>query len=270
MEDFGDTREETFDELVTKHTRRELEELALKYGVENLGGTKSQLADAILEAIKKQKEQPKAAVQPRPKEAPMVEKPKLTAKPVGIGKKGVMAKSAAINSKATELHKAGTEIREEGIREMSKGVREFQSARDWMSREMSSEARKMIEDGQQRFQLGQAEFRRSLDAQIKENQEAEAKFNSGVRAIRSSQETMSREFLKAGRNIREEGYRNLQNGLDRFRSDLDAQIKENREAISRMNSGARELQGRAASFHDEIHRYLEQDLKGYIRDFYYG
>jgi len=87
MEEFGATSEETFDELVTKHTRRELEELALKYGVENLGGTKSQLADAILEAIKKQKDQPKAAVQPRPKEAPMVEKPKPTAKPVGIGKR---------------------------------------------------------------------------------------------------------------------------------------------------------------------------------------
>ena len=226
MEDFGDTREETFDELVTKHTRRELEELALKYGVENLGGTKSQLADAILEAIKKQKDQPKAAVQPRPKEAPMVEKPKPTAKPVGIGKKGVMAKSAAINSKATE-------IREQGIR---------------VSKEMQTEARKMIEDGQQRFQLGQAEFRRSLDAQMKENQEAEAKFNSGVRAIRSSQETMSRDF---------------QNGLNRFRSDLDAQIKENREAISRLNSGAREL-------HNEIQRYQEQNLKSYIRDFYYG
>jgi hypothetical protein len=81
---------------------------------------------------------------------------------------------------------------------------------------------------------------------------------------------MSRDFQKVGRNIREEGYRNLQNGLDRFRSNLDAQIKENHEAISRLNSGARELQGRAASFHNEIHRYLEQDLKGYIRDFYYG
>jgi hypothetical protein len=270
MENFGDTREETFDELVTKHTRRELEELALKYGVENLGGTKSQLADAILEAMKKQKDQPKAAMQPRPKEAPMVEKPRPAAKLAGVGKKGVMAKSAAINSKATELHKAGTEIREQGIREMNKGVREFQSASDLMSREMHSEARKMIEDGQQRFQLGQAEFRRSLNAQIKENQEAEAKFNSGAREIQSSQQKMSREFQKAGRDIRDSGYKNLQNGLDRFRSDLNSQIKENREAVSRLNSGARELQGRAASFHNEIHRYLEQDLKGYIRDFYYG
>ena len=270
MEDFGDTREETFDELVTKHTRRELEELALKYGVENLGGTKSQLADSILDAIKKQKDQPKAAMQPRTKEAPMVEKTKPAAKLAGVGKLGVMAKAAAINGKATELHKAGTGIREQGIREMNKGVKEFQSARDWMSKEMHSDARKMIEDGQRRFQLGQAEFRRSLDAQIKENQEAAAKFHSGAREIQSSQEMMSREFQKAGRNIRDEGYRNLQNGLNRFRGDLDAQIKENREAVSKLNSGARELQGRAASFQNEIHRYLEQDLKSYIRNFYYG
>ena len=47
MEDYANSKIETFDELVTKHTRRELEELALKYGIENLGGTKSQLAEFI-------------------------------------------------------------------------------------------------------------------------------------------------------------------------------------------------------------------------------
>jgi len=65
--------EETFEELITKHTRRELEEMALKVGVENLGGTKSQLAEAIVEASKKPKG-PTLKVEPfRP---PVVEKPK--------------------------------------------------------------------------------------------------------------------------------------------------------------------------------------------------
>ena len=41
MEEYTTNKVETFDELVTKHTRRDLEELALKYGLENLGGTKS-------------------------------------------------------------------------------------------------------------------------------------------------------------------------------------------------------------------------------------
>ena len=107
MEDFDATRVETFDELVTKHTRRELEELAQKLGVENLG-TKSQLAEAILEASKKQKEKelPKT-IPASPKEAPMIEKPKSAAKSVVRGTKGVMAKSAAIDSKVAVLQKAG-------------------------------------------------------------------------------------------------------------------------------------------------------------------
>jgi DNA anti-recombination protein RmuC len=248
MEDFGDTREETFDELVTKHTRRELEELALKYGVENLGGTKSQLADAILEAIKKQKDRPKAAIQASPKEAPMVEKPKPAAKLAGVGKKGVMAKAAAMNSKATELHKAGTEIREQGIREMTQGV----NAQIKENREAAA-----------KIYSGAREIQSQIDSQIKENHEAAAKIHSGAREIQSSQEKMSREFQKAGRDIRDFGYKNLQNGLNQFRSDLNFQIKENREAVSRLNSGV-------ASLQNEIHRYQEQDLKGYIRDFYYG
>jgi len=269
MEDYGSARIETFDELVTKHTRRDLEELALKYGVENLGGTKSQLADAILEASKKQKDQPKPTTQARPKEAPMVEKPK-PAIPIVRGKKGVMAKAAAIDSKTGELQRAGIEIREEGIRRMNKGVKEFQSARDKMAREMQSDVRNMHEDGQRRFELGQAEFKRSLDSQIKDNHEAVARIHSGAREIQSSQEMMSKEFLKAGRDIRESGYRNMQRGLKEFRGIVDSQIRANQEAVSRLNSGARELQGRAASFQNEIHRYQEQDLKNYVRDFYYG
>jgi hypothetical protein len=81
---------------------------------------------------------------------------------------------------------------------------------------------------------------------------------------------MSQVFQKAGRDIRESGCRNLQNGLKEFHGIVNSQIRENQEAISRLNSGAKELQGRAASFHNEILRYQEQDLKNYVRDFYYG
>jgi uncharacterized coiled-coil DUF342 family protein len=81
---------------------------------------------------------------------------------------------------------------------------------------------------------------------------------------------MSRDFQRAGKNIRDEGCRNLQNGLAKFQRNLNSQIKENNEAVSRLYSGARELQGRAASFHSEIQRYQEQGLMNYVRDFYYG
>jgi hypothetical protein len=269
MEDFDATRTETYDELVTKHTRRELEELALKLGVENLGTTKSQLADAILDANKKQRELPKS-IPVSPKEAPMVEKPKSAAKSVVRGSRGVMAKAAAIDSKTAEVQKAGREIREDGIRRMNKGVKEFHSACDWMAREMQTDGRKMMEDGRQRFELGQSEFKRSLDAQIKDNHDAVARLHSGAREIQASQEKMSRAFQKAGRDIRDSGCRNLQNGLKEFQGIVNTQVKENQKAAVRMNSGARELQGRAASFNSEIQRYQEQDLKNYVRDFYYG
>ena len=182
MEDYANTKIETFDELMTKHTRRELEELALKYGIENLGGTKSQLAEYILETIKKQKEPPTSTPQVSPKEAPMIEKSKHAAKVATVGKKGVMAKVTAINSKTAE---------------MKQGI---------------------------------AVFQKSVAVQIKENHKAAAKIYSGAKAIQSG---------------------------------IDAQIKENRVAAAKIHSGAVSLQ-------NEIHRYQEQDLKNYVRDFYYG
>lgn len=261
--------EETFEELVTKHTRRELEDMAQAHRVENLGGTKSQLAEAIIEAIKLQKTiATNALSQP---EEHMPKKTRVPAeRPALQGKKGVMAKVSAINSKSGELQKAGREIREDGIREMTKGVRELHSATDKMSKDMAAEARKMLEDGQQRFNAGQAAMKSSIGAQIKENRDSAAKFDGIVREFRSSTEKMSGEFQRAGKNIRDEGCRDLQKGLKQFRSGVASQIKENRDAASKMDSGARELLGRARSFQQEVQRYQEQNLKNYIRDFYYG
>jgi hypothetical protein len=270
MEELAGTKTETFDELVTKHTRRELEELALKYGIENLGGTKSQLADFILDAMKKQKELPKSQPQTSSKEAPLIEKTKTPAKMESFGKKGVLAKANAINNKSADLKRAGKEIRDEGIREMNQSVKEFQAAGSILSRNMHSEARKMIEDGQKRFNQGQLQLKQSIDAQMKENHEAVSRMHIGTHEIMVAQGKMAREFQKAGKNIRDEGCRNLQNGLAKCQSNLNAQIKENREAVSKLYTGAREMQGRAMSFQNEIHRYQEQDLKNYVKDFYYG
>ena len=161
MEDYANTKIETFDELMTKHTRRELEELALKYGIENLGGTKSQLAEYILETIKKQKEPPKSTPQvssiPQvsPKEAPMIEKSNSTTKVAMVGKKGVMAKVTAINSKTAE---------------MKQGIAVFQKSVAVQSKENREAA---------------AKFNSGVKTLQKENHEAAAKIYSGARAIQS-------------------------------------------------------------------------------------
>ncbi len=81
---------ETFEELVTNHTRRELEEMAMKLGVETLGGTKSQLAESILDASRKAT--PKNVAEPvsweHPREAtPTMEKPKVLQKHSSLGRR---------------------------------------------------------------------------------------------------------------------------------------------------------------------------------------
>ena len=296
---------ETFEELVTKHTRRELEEMAMKLGVETLGGTKSQLAESIIDAGRTVT--PKAELVPATSEyikkaTPMVEKPKAAAKAQFLGKTGVMAKISAANKTAGELEKAGKEIREEGIRKMTKGIAEFnkgvhsqvkdnkeaaamisngvlalQTEANKMSGEMQEKSkdlqersRKMMEDGIQKFEAGQADFKKSLDAQKKSNEESVAKFNSGVRDLHSSALKMSREVQKAGSEIREEGSRNLRKGMVEFERSVRSQVKENQRAVSKIGSGAVELQGKIRTFQGEIHRYQEQDLKNFVRDFYYG
>lgn len=296
---------ETFEELVTKHTRRELEEMAMKLGVEPLGGTKSQLAESILDASRKTtlKFEAEPVSWEHPREAtPTGEKPKAAPKAQFLGKTGVMAKISAANKTAGELEKAGKEIREEGIRKMTNGIADFnksvhsqakenkeaaammnsgvlalQAEANKLSGEMQEKtkdlherSRKMLKDGIQKFEAGQADFKKGLDAQKKSNEDSVARFNSGVKDLHSSTLKMSRDVQKAGREMREEGERNLHKGLAEFERSVRSQVKENQKAVSKIGSGARELQGKIRTFQGEIHRYQEQDLKNFVRDFYYG
>lgn len=294
---------ETFEELVTKHTRRELEEMAMKLGVENLGGTKSQLAESIMDASHKATPKSMPATLEYPKEtAPVVEKPKTPSKMQPIGKKGVMAKVSAAKNAAGEFEKAGAHIRDDGIRNMTRGISEFnedvrsqvkenneaasmmssgvralQAEANKLSGEMQEKSkdleyrsRKMLEDGIQKFEAGQAAFKKDIDTQKRSNEESLARFNSGVNDLHSSKDKMSKKLQKGGKGIRESGLKNLQKGMAEFKRNLDSQMMENQRAVSKIGSGARELQDRARAFQGEIHRYQEQDIKNYVRDFYYG
>lgn len=373
---------ETVEELVTKHTRRELEEMALKLGIDSLGGTKAQLAETIIEASKKSipKEAPKqmeslkiaapiqdadAAKKAMLKEAPrtpapMIEKPKEIPKAKPMGSKGVLAKSRAINKAAGDFQKAGWEIRDEGIRNMNKGIvgfrkdldaqisenlqasanfnngaseirsdmdqmsrdmqkfgkdlredgmrrmskgvnalrrdigsqmkenqqavdnmnsgaREIRSEMGQMSREMQKFGKDLRDDGARRLQKGVAEinknvanFKVAIDAQAKVNEEGVARFNADSKAIRSEMDKMSREFQKAGKTIREDGIREMQKGVSQFNKGLSMQIKANKDASMKMAAGARQIQANARAYQGEIERYMEQDLKNYAHDFYYG
>ncbi|MDP2844975.1 MAG: hypothetical protein Q8N79_02730 [Candidatus Methanoperedens sp.] len=100
---------ETAEELAAKHARRELEGMAEKLGIGTIGiGTKVQIAEAIIKA--KEEASAKEAQKVEVK-APKVEV-KARVKPA-IGKKGVLAKRAAMDNKAKEMQRGVEEIQKE-------------------------------------------------------------------------------------------------------------------------------------------------------------
>ncbi|MEM0498102.1 MAG: hypothetical protein QW781_01210 [Methanothrix sp.] len=298
--------EETVEELVTKHTRRELEEMAVQLGIQNIGGTKAQLAESIIEARKKAQPQ---IVEPRPaevqlkpeerKEAPATAvevKPAAPAEvPSAAQGRGVRARQESIRRKSAELRSAGVAIRDEGVSRMVKsvsalkksieeqaaenkkgiakirtGVRQMKLSIGKTSEELRKAGERIREEGARELNEGLRKFRADLDSQIRENRDAVSRMGSGAAEIRSAMDKMSIDFKKSGERIREEGAKELNEGLGKFRADLDSQIRENRDAISKMNTAARELHSRALALRDEMQRYVEQDVNKYIRDFYYG
>lgn len=275
--------EETVDELVSKHTRRELEEMALQTGVESLGGTKAQLAEMILEvkrAAKVEKappeETPAEALEAAPKEAPKAA-PKVTTKEarkeVIAGKHGVHAKSQAITSMGAELQAAGMAIREEGIAEMTKSVSAFRkdtdsqiaenkkavanihSSSDRMSKEFRKAGQDIRDNGTREMRKAISRFNDQVKAQMGANEDAAQRMQAEAGDLRAAMQ-------KAGKDLRDQGIREMRRAVGQFNKDLDGQIKGNRESVSRMHSGAGEIR----SSMDKMSRKMQKGLAQFKRD----
>ncbi|MGD9911989.1 hypothetical protein [Methanothrix sp.] len=280
--------------------------MAVKLGIQSLGGTKAQLAESIVEARRRAQpqiaESGTAEVQVKPEEQKGVPekaaevKPQVSPEvPPVVPGKGVRARQEAMRRKSSELRSAGVAIREEGVSRMAKsvnalkksiegqvtenkkgiakirtGVRQMKLSINKTSDELRKSGERIREEGARELNEGLRRFRADLDSQIRKNRDAVSRMGSGAAEIRSAMDKMSVDFRKSGDHIREEGARELNEGLRRFRADLDSQVRENRDAISRMNIAAKELHSRALALRDEMQRYVDQDVNKYIRDFYYG
>lgn len=155
----------TAEELASRHTRRELEEMAEKFGIETIGiGTKVHLAEALI----------RAEESARAKEKPKVEAPKVAAS-AKIEKKGVFAKRAAMDMQIKENEMAA-EMMGAGVKELQNNIEEMRSAMDEKTREM-------LKEGAAELRKGIHEMQKGVDTQIKENERAAAKMDTGIKKV---------------------------------------------------------------------------------------
>ncbi len=122
--------------------------------------------------------------------------------------------------------------------------------------------------------------RAAIDAQIKENEMAAARFDTGVKELQSDMDNKAREMLQ-------EGAAKLQKGVDEMHKGINAQIKENEKASAKMGLGVKEMhkginaqikanEKAAAKMQEGIHELetkfgeFPNEIADYIKDFYYG
>ncbi len=106
----------------------------------------------------------------------MVEEEKLK-----IGKKGVMAKRAAIDRASRDIQKAGKEIHKEGVERMAEGVKQMTAA---------------VKEAVEAIEAGVGELQSAIQAQVKENEEAVANIGKGTQQVLSSAKKLGNEFKR--------------------------------------------------------------------------
>lgn len=100
---------------------------------------------------------------------------------VKIGKKGVLAKRAAIGKTCKDVQKAAKDISQEGQRRMSAGIKEKERG---------------INEAVKKIEAGVAELQSAIQEQVKENEEAVAKIAHGTRAVLSEARKLANEFKR--------------------------------------------------------------------------
>lgn len=239
------------EELVEKHTRRELEKTAYELGIDATDlkkfSNKTKIAEAILMARGK---------------------PLKTR----IGRKGVFAKLAAIDRTVMEVERSVKRINSE-VRSMVKGNIEA--------------AERMHDEGARALNAGVKELQMSIKTQVKMNADAAAKIDAGAIEVQKGIGAQAMENADTAKRMLDEAATTLEEGAKELQKGIAAQVQENSTAAKKIGTGVRDLQSQIKDMRSAIKakaeeinarvKALEADAKemrlkyaNYSKDFYYG
>ncbi len=169
---------EMAEKLASKHTRREIEEMAEKLGIDTIGVSKLKLSESIIEAKKKLSAAEKTKTKAKVESRPVQSKTGVFALKVDIGKK-----VTEIDSFASELQTNAMEMQAKGIVEMQKGVIEMQKGINAQISENEKGAAKM-RTGVKELQKGIAQMRADIEKKNLEIQKGVIEMHRGTEDIR--------------------------------------------------------------------------------------
>ncbi len=94
------------------------------------------------------------------------------------------------------------------------------------------------------------------------------KTGTSVRSLQEEFRKHSKEMKGAAKNMLEEGSKNMNAKVGRFRGEIKNQIKENKEAAAHMESGVRFFLGEINKKKKDFQAYAQGPLTDYIRAFW--
>lgn len=259
-------------EVLLNKTRSELDDIAVKLGINTAGLAKTKIAESIVEARNK------AAAAPKPKtETPKVAPKRTDAPKVGvikqkprtsIGKKGVYAKCAAIDAQIKENNEDVAVIGV-GINELNNGIIDMRSDMEKKAKKMHKDGASMLQQGVKEINKGVKEKLNGIDAQIKTNKKAAANMNAGIKVLNNGIKDMQSDMDKKAKKMLQDGASNLQKGV----KEMNNGIREMEASIERKNNDIQKgvkiihvgINGLENKFGD-----FRTETANYKHEFYFG
>lgn len=94
------------------------------------------------------------------------------------------------------------------------------------------------------------------------------KMGTSVRSLQGDFKKHSKEMKEAGRNMIEEGNRNMNTKVGKFREEIKNQIKENKDAIAHMGNSVQFFLGEINKKKKDFRAYARGPFVSYIKAFW--
>lgn len=111
-------------------------------------------------------------------------------------------------------------------------------------------------------------YKQGVEVEKQEMGEYSKKFGASVKSLQSDSKKFAKELKEAGKAIIEEGIKHMEGNVSKYRSDIKAQIKENKEAVSHMQTNIKLLLGEINKTKKDFQSYAHGSFNNYIKAFW--
>ena len=137
-----------------------------------------------------------------------------------------------------------------------------------MAKEEGKEVSKKKAKVEKEGKTSVSSYKKGIEVEKQKMGDYSKKFGTSVKSLQSDFKKLAKDLKEKGKAMIEEGIKHMEGKVSKYRSDIKAQIKENKEAVSHMDTNVKFLLGEINKKKKDFQAYSKGPFIDYIKAFW--